>query len=114
MTSKWRIYRKCIIASVESVTSIVKATVCLHNFIMNEELTIATDLKHYCPSSLIDREDPDGNIIDGDWRKDPMPNLPSVRRAGSNMYSKNANEIRNELASYFLFDGAVPFQWNKK
>lgn len=53
-----RVYRKCITASVETVTSIVKATVCLHNFVMLAESH--TNLKNCCPNSLIDKEDSDG------------------------------------------------------
>lgn len=37
LTSRWRIYRKSIIASLQTVDGIVKATVCLHNWLKKGE-----------------------------------------------------------------------------
>lgn len=43
MASKWRIYRKPINASLETIESIVKATVCLHNFLLSTSYYVNID-----------------------------------------------------------------------
>lgn len=43
---------------------------------------------------MVDREDEDGQLIEGDWRKDESLNLSSVPRTSSNMYGRNAEKIR--------------------
>lgn len=61
---KWRIFRKTIIASIETVEAIIQATICLHNFIMMHDKIC--NAKLYCPPNLIDREDVDGNLLHGE------------------------------------------------
>ncbi|KAJ8939215.1 hypothetical protein NQ314_011205 [Rhamnusium bicolor] len=41
LSSRWRIYRKPIIASESTIITIIQATTCLHNFLMNRENNIA-------------------------------------------------------------------------
>ncbi|XP_023239755.1 protein ALP1-like [Centruroides sculpturatus] len=70
LSARWRILCRCIQASPETVDSIIKACVCLHNFVMTKESKINSDMKFYCPSHFIDKEAADGTIIEGQWRKE--------------------------------------------
>lgn len=70
--------------------------------------------KQYCPISAVDKEDGDGQLIEGEWRTvENSNNLLPINRVSSNMYGQNSEDMRSQLNSYFLFDGAIPFQWNK-
>lgn len=115
LASRWRIYRKPIIASLPTIEAIVKATVCLHNWVMIFESKTSDDNKRYCPLAAVDREDGNGAVINGEWRNEAenRSNLIPIHRASSNMYGKEAKIMRERLTSYFMFEGAVPFQWNK-
>lgn len=85
---------------------------CLHNFLINWESQFAAT-KRYCSTASIDRENEKGEILEGDWRKEANFNFQSIKRTGSNMYGRAAENMRQTLCQYFLEDGAVPFQWNK-
>lgn len=115
MASRWRIYRKPIIASLPTVEAIVKATVCLHNFVMIFESKTTDNNRRYCSSSAVDREDGNGDVINGEWRNEVenKNNLIPLHRISSNMYGKEAKIMRERLTSYFMFEGAIPYQWNK-
>lgn len=112
LASRWRIYRKPIIACQSTVVAVVKATVCLHNYLMNTEIENGTD-KRYLNTSSIDREDESGQVIEGEWRKESNLNLIPVKKTSTNMYCKNAQNMRETLTRYFMTDGAVTFQWNR-
>lgn len=112
MVSRWRIFRKPIIAEVSTVVEIVKATVCLHNFVIDQESVIEAE-KRYITSTTVDRENESGDLIPGDWRQDVNSNFNKVKRTSTNMYSRNAEIMREQLTHYFLNEGAVSFQWTK-
>ncbi|XP_063913293.1 uncharacterized protein LOC135129953 [Zophobas morio] len=71
--ARWRILRTTIVAKAENVDNIVKAAVCLHNFVKKENETV------YCPPGYVDSADAE----DGLWRSE-IEALPSVGR-GSNL-----------------------------
>lgn len=106
LAARWRIYRRTIIASESTVEAVVKATVCLHNFLMN------LGDNGYFTYTTADREN-DGEIISGDWRNQENDNLLPIRQTSSNMYGRYAEQMRDKLARYFINEGAIPFQWNK-
>ena len=69
MTSKFRIFRRPIIANPDKVTKITKAACCLHNYLKISEMRSSiSSTRHYCPPGYVDHEDPLGNFIPGDWR----------------------------------------------
>jgi len=59
LSAKWRIFRKPLRANVDLAEKIVKATVCLHNYLR------LTENANYIPSGFVDCEDGNGNIILG-------------------------------------------------
>lgn len=89
LSSQWRMYRRVIGVSPESVDACVKATCILHNFIRRNTRT----------------------------RREPVPVsegevslLQGLRRVGSNNAAREAIRVRETYASYFSAEGAVPWQ----
>ena len=56
LAAKWRIFRKPIQAKVDTVDHIVKAAVCLHNFVMMEEEKFKPSQRCYSTLALVDRD----------------------------------------------------------
>lgn len=103
LASRWRIYHKAINTSLETVDAIIKATICLHNFLM--------DTSQYCGENYADRISINGQIIQGEWRRNEnIHNLQNVTSCGSNNYTKHAGQIRNTFADYFTNEGQLSWQ----
>ena len=99
--SRFRIFRRPIIASVDTVTSITKAVVALHNYLIHSrEFGPKND---YCLEGFEDDH----------WRKEHVETkaLQSLLSVGSHNYSRNAKKIRDEFRDYFWRAGSVPWQW---
>ncbi|XP_046406063.1 protein ANTAGONIST OF LIKE HETEROCHROMATIN PROTEIN 1-like [Ischnura elegans] len=113
MSNKFRIYRKPILASPETVDLIVQATVVLHNWLRKQEIQ-GQGRENYIPPGLIDYEDRHGIVHPGEWREEAAPQgmIPLPRNHARNAMNE-AKEIRNKFQDYFLGSGAVPWQWNK-
>ncbi|RLU27126.1 hypothetical protein DMN91_000925 [Ooceraea biroi] len=47
LASRWRIFRKPIIASLKTVDNIIKASICLHNFLIKNELRRPVNERRY-------------------------------------------------------------------
>ncbi|KAJ8942352.1 hypothetical protein NQ314_007010 [Rhamnusium bicolor] len=113
LAARWRVYRKPLIASLETAEAVVMSTICLHNFLMRKESNTSEDRRHYCNFSYVDHEDANGSFIEGQWRAEGQyNNLEDVRRLSTNTYTRMACSIRDSLAAYFMFEGAVDFQWH--
>lgn len=101
LAAKWRIYRRPIIASVSTAVKIVQATICLHNFVIQNENKLPLSQRRYT-SHLISEEEA---VISA---------LQEVNDAGrTNAHSRLASRIRDDFATYFENTGAIPWQWEK-
>lgn len=82
----------------------------MHNFIKLNQLS--THL--YCPSSFVDSEDSEGNIVHGRWRNELDLTTSAVQktkiRAGSNNATRHAFLLRDQLKTYFLKEGSISKQ----
>ena len=99
--SRFRIFRRPIIANVETVTSITKAVVALHNFLMFGRTLDSA----YCPTGY----------EDGEWRQEEdiqTEGLQPLSSAGSHNYSRDAKQVRDDFRDYFIGAGAVSWQWD--
>lgn len=106
MAARWQFYFTVIHASYKMVTSIIKATVCLHNFLMYQ----SSRMDIYCPVGFTDEEE-NGTVIPGSWRAvtDGME-LPSLPTRGSHA-TNEAMALHDVLQDYFLGEhGQVPWQ----
>ncbi|XP_015775503.1 PREDICTED: putative nuclease HARBI1 [Acropora digitifera] len=108
LSSKWIIFRKPIRANVDLAEKIVKATVCLHNYLR------LTENANYIPSGFVDCEDGNGNIIPGNWRSEvdyKDGGMTPVSRIGGNRYTYKAGRSRDDFKDYFNSPlGEVPWQ----
>ncbi len=103
MASRFRIFRKPIIADVKKVEYIIKAAVCLHNYLKIEEGG------EYCPNGLVDWEENGVNHA-GSWRNSQCGGLIPIQQTSSNMYGKDPAKIRDQYCQYFNSSGAVSWQ----
>jgi hypothetical protein len=96
MASRFRIFRKPIVAHVETLDVIIMASVCLHNFLCTR-LPRKTAL-------LGDTENANGIVSPGQWRSaGQVGNLRNVNNVGtSNLACRDAYEVRDELRDYFV------------
>ena len=101
LATKFRIFRRSIVAKPEKVTKVTQAACDLHNFLKISEAVYPISSHVYCPPGFTDREDRKGNLIPGDWRTQGAELRP-IRQAGSNMYctSKRLYEDLFQLISW--------------
>ena len=104
LSARWRIFHRPTHASVKSTEAIVRATVCLHNYLQ------LTDNACYEPNDFIDSTNSNRDILPGDWRdivpgdEGALNNLPHI---GGNRYSNVADDTRSSFKNYFKNEGAV-------
>lgn len=101
LAAKWRIYRRPIIASVSTAVKIVQATVCLHNFVIQNENKLPLSERRY---SRI--------LSEVELRTSgALQEINNTNR--TNAHTRLASRIRDDFATYFENNGAVPWQWEK-
>ena len=92
--------------NTETVDKILKATVCLHNYLR------LTDNAHYVPQGFVDCESSFGEIIPGDWRSFSANDdaaLQPLNRIGTNTYPYSAKDTRRRFEAYFNSEqGSIP------
>jgi len=64
MATRWRIFRRSVVARPENVVLVVKAACVLHNFLQQDNQSNDTDGRTYmyCPPVLVDSYDDDGTV----------------------------------------------------
>ena len=70
---------------------------------------------HYCPPGFTDRQAINDSQKYGEWRvvTENDCGLTSLPHAGSNNYSKDAKQIRDDFRHYFNSpEGEVPWQYD--
>ena len=102
LAAKFRIFHTPIHARPEVVDKIIWAACCLHNFLIDHQGLEA---------GLTDSE-VNGLVTPGEWRNDTQSGtLRSLRRAGSNNYSQDSKEIRNEFMRFCVSElGSLSWQ----
>ncbi|XP_018314714.1 uncharacterized protein [Mycetomoellerius zeteki] len=113
LVSQWRVFRKPIIANPETAVEIVKATVCLHNWLRINDINV----NEYVPIGIVDFDNPStpSGFNAGSWRN-IMEDGCAFKDSGncsSNMSARECVNIRNEFCCYFNNEGAVPWQYNR-
>lgn len=103
LVSRWRILRRCICNHPHNAEIIIKALVCLYNYLMTKENEQTPQRHYYCPSTYVDYEDEDGNVIPGSWRTENNERgLQRIGRIGANNPGRIANQLRDTLSNYFV------------
>jgi len=69
----------------------------------------------YCPASMLDREGVNGDVIEGNWRREMYKGpIIDVGRLGSNNPTVRADAQRNIFKDYFCSDiGQLDWQWEQ-
>ena len=62
--SRWRLFRRPIVATPDHVIMFAKAAIGLHNYLWT------TDSSVYCPPGFVDGEDRTGHVLQGGWKRD--------------------------------------------
>ena len=91
-----------------TVDLVVKACVCLHNYLGLTENAI------YLPTGFVDSESSTGDIRPGDWRTvvaGDQGGLTNARRLAGPNYSVDAKVVRNKFKDYVNSDaGSLAWQ----
>ena len=101
LASRFRIFRRPVIASPESAKVFTKAAVALHNFLVRDD--------DYCTS-----DQTVSNSRKGQWNieNSEYTAMTAIQRISSNNYMTDAKEIRDNFCTYFNSpEGAVSWQW---
>ena len=111
MSSIFRVLRKPILLSPIRVDSIILAICCLHNYLLSRNISANV----YATEGTFDRENHEtGEIIPGTWRRNGISTdkFTPLAQQGSNNYSNDAKQIRDEFREYFVSSqGEVPWQY---
>lgn len=113
MVGRFRIFHRVINAYPETVDSIIKAAVTLHNFIKTEETNNPILDQRYCSANYVDTER-EGVIQEGGWRKDVPQNgafHQIHQRVGARNATATAIEFRNSICYYLNYIN--PVQWQE-
>ena len=113
MATRFRVYRRLIIANVDTVKNVVKATIALHNFLLITQHS--QDVYNYCARNFPDQNGSRGRFIPGQWRQEigTIAGLSRLHRhaRGSNNSSRSAQQVRDEYKDYFNSpEGSVIWQ----
>lgn len=103
LSTKWRIFRTTIKANVSTVESIIESSVCLHNWLRQDENS------GYITPGLVD-SDINGRTVFGSWRREES--LTCLERTQINP-TFAAKKIREILTAHFVGSGVVEWQWDK-
>lgn len=105
LSCRWRIFRRPFKAKLDLTDGIVKACVCLHNYLL------LTDTARYIPTGFADSYSNSGEIVHGDWRKEGVVGLRNIPPQGSNNFGASAKQVRDRFRSYVNSDvGSVSWQ----
>lgn len=110
LASRFRIYRKPIIAKVENVISIIKAITALHNFLIKTQSQL--DNFSYCPSDFVDQESEQGRVPSR-WRHHigELQGIILITRQESINFTRRAKLVRDNFKQYFNSEkGALSWQ----
>ncbi|KAH7954266.1 hypothetical protein HPB49_017048 [Dermacentor silvarum] len=103
LASRFRIFRRPTNLLPENARSVTLAACALHNFLRDDV--------SYIPERYVDEVDNFGNFVEGQWRQEAEENAFLDRQHhGAHNYTKSAAETRDVFCSYFVHEGAVPWQ----
>lgn len=101
LVSRWRCFLATASGDVALLTDMVKAAVCLHNFLLSDNA--------YCPNDYGDRVSGD-RVQEGGWRQ-TVANVNSRSADSGSRSAADAMRIRDTIAEYFMSPtGSLPWQ----
>ena len=91
LSNVWQVFKSAIQLSLPTTLEVIKAAVCLHNYLIMFDETRERNEKENEPVDISQN-----NLLD-------LNGLPI----------NNGNQIRESFADYFMNKGAVEYQWEK-
>ncbi|KAK3916597.1 Protein ANTAGONIST OF LIKE HETEROCHROMATIN PROTEIN 1 [Frankliniella fusca] len=123
MTARFRILRRCLVASEPTVRAVISAVVVLHNYLVLNEEKLPADRRRYLPEGFADHEH-NGHRVPGRWRAEaggrddllqPVRHPIGVAFGGEEERGygrEEAEVVQRQYCDYFLSpQGRVPWQW---
>ncbi|KAK3916620.1 Protein ANTAGONIST OF LIKE HETEROCHROMATIN PROTEIN 1 [Frankliniella fusca] len=123
MTARFRILRRCLVASEPTVRAVISAVVVLHNYLVLNEENLPADRRRYLPEGFADHEQ-NGHRVPGRWRAEaggrddllqPVRHPIGVAFGGEEERGygrEEAEVVQRQFCDYFLSpQGRVPWQW---
>ena len=104
LANRFRVFLTTIPLSPVNAEKIIFASCVLHNYLREKSQA------RYIPPGFIDSESNEGILKEGDWRS--QQTLSGLEQQGSNTYSKDVKQVRDEFCLYFNEKGQVPWQSN--
>ncbi|KAK3925295.1 Phosphoenolpyruvate carboxylase [Frankliniella fusca] len=108
MTARFRILRRCLVASEETVRAVISAIVVLHNVLVMNEENVPEERRRYIPAGYADR-DKDGRYVPGGWRAEVagqddnlLQPVAGVFEDGGGYNREEAEAVRRQYRDYFL------------
>ena len=90
LASRFRVFFVTpMLLSLENTQKVVLASCVLHNFLRNKSPS------PYTPPRSLDRENENGNLIEGDWRTEINDCFKSISKQCGNNFSMNAKFVRD-------------------
>ena len=111
LVTRFRIFSRPIKANVENAENYVLACLALHNYLRK------TSNATYTPSSFVDSEDGDGNIILGDWRAEKEKEglggcMQEIKQVRGRRSKEEVLCMRRDLKDYFCSEeGSLEWQF---
>lgn len=108
LASRWQILLKGCSFHPENVDHIIKALVCLNNFIMDDKEQKRAATGKYCPPNFIDKESENHEIMEGAWRGliDNSALYEDLVNIKGNSGTNAAKAQRNVFREYFVSEAA--------
>ncbi|XP_011858795.1 PREDICTED: uncharacterized protein LOC105556324 [Vollenhovia emeryi] len=120
LVSRWQILTRTICCTPDNATHMIKAIVCLHNYLTTaEEQYTKLQTRTYCPNDLfdcgnLDHEENDDRTLGSLKDQTVLGNFVDLTRIGANNARKDATQQRNTLRDYFvseLGEREAPWQY---
>lgn len=111
LTARWRIFRRPLSTNIDNTIAIVKATVCLHNFLIQKDLAVSTNKRQYMFSSPSEHVNVCSNSTFQISHYNNTLHFNNIER--NNVIIQRATNIRDAFTEFFCTAGAIEQQWEK-
>lgn len=109
LTARWRIFRRPLSTNIDNAIAIVQASVCLHNFLVQKDITVSPQERQYMFSSVSEYTNVDVSI----FQVLECNNTSQLNNIENNVAMQRAVDIRHEYTKFFCTTGAIEQQWEK-
>lgn len=104
LSSRFRNFQTAINLDPHNIEKVVIAACALHNFLMHKQSTV------YAPPSCLYRVDSQVGTVVSSGCDTADSNMNPLQSCNRGNICKNAKEVREQFADYFIGEGKVPWQ----